>query len=69
MHLSAPSRVDLLLRQIEPWNEVYAIPWTVPNADTGPIFSFLTFFLAAGISTIKTLKKITRKSVLLHSKP
>jgi hypothetical protein len=36
---------------------MHALPWTVLDADTGPGFSSLIFFKAAGISKIKTLKK------------
>jgi hypothetical protein len=43
---------------------MHAMPWTVLDADTGPGFSFLIFFQAAGISKIKTLKKNTEISVI-----
>jgi hypothetical protein len=49
---------------------MHAMPWTVPDAHTGPGFSYLTFFLGSwNQQNQNPEKKITRKSVLFDSKP
>jgi hypothetical protein len=48
------------------------VPWTVPNAHCGPVFSFLTssfFFFGSWNQQNQNPEKITRISVLFDSKP